>query len=54
MSCIVMQEVQGQTLEVRKEDTQSVTGQRNYTDTPIGGASVGHKEKAGQKADSEH
>ena len=41
---------QGQTLEVRKEDMQRVTGQINDTDTCIGGTSVGDAEKAGQKA----
>ena len=34
------------------DDTQSVTGQSNDTDTCIGGASVGDAEKAGLKADS--
>ena len=36
---------------MRKEDTQSVTGQSNDMDTCIGGASVGDVEKAGRKAD---
>ena len=52
MSCVVMQDEQGQTPEVRKEDTQSFTGQSNDTDTHIGGGSVGDAEKAGRKADS--
>ena len=47
-----MQAEQGQLPERRKEDTQSVTGQGNDTDTHIGGTSVGDAEKAGQKADS--
>ena len=50
-SCLVTQDEQGQTLEVRKEDTQRVTGQSNDIDTSIGGASVGDTEKAGRKAD---
>ena len=52
MSCVVMQDEHGQTPEVRKEDMQSVTGQSNDTDTPLGGPSVGDAEKAVQKADS--
>ena len=51
-SCVLTQDEQGQTLEVGKEDTQSVTGQSNYMDTCIGGASVGDAEKAGRKADN--
>ena len=52
MSCVVTQDEQGQTPEVRKEDTQSITGQSsNDTDTRIGGSNVGDAEKAGQKAD---
>ena len=35
--------------EMRKEDTQSVTGQSNDTDARIGGASVGNAEKVGRK-----
>ena len=53
-SCVVTQDEQGQTQEVFKEDTQSVTGQSNDTDTCIGGASVWDTEKAGRKADSVH
>ena len=37
---------------MHKEDTQSVTGWSNDTDTSIGGAGVGDAEKAGRKADS--
>ena len=51
-SCAVTQAEQGQTPEMRKEDTQSVTGQSNDTDNRIGGTSVGDAEKAGWKADS--
>ena len=51
-SCVVTQDEQGQTLEVYKEDRQSITGQRNDTDTRIGGASVGDTEKAVRKTDS--
>ena len=40
-SCIVMQDEQGQTLEVGKEDIQSVTGQSNDLETRIGGPSLG-------------
>ena len=43
---------QGLTLEMFKEDTQSVTGRSNDMDTCIGGASVRDVEKAGWKADS--
>ena len=46
------QDEQSQILEVHKEDTQSLTGQSNDTDTCIGGASVGEAENTGQKADS--
>ena len=52
VSCIVTQAEQGQTPQMHKEDTQSVTGQSNDTDTRKGGASVGDLEKAGRKADS--
>ena len=48
----MMQAEQGQTLEMRKEDTQSITGRSNDMDTCIGGACVGDAEKAGRKADS--
>ena len=51
MSCVVMQDEQGQTLEVCKEDTQSVKGHSNDMDTRIEGASVGDTEKAGCKAE---
>ena len=51
-SCIVTKDEQGQTLEVCKEDTQSVTGQSNDTDIHIGGTSEGDAEKAGRQADS--
>ena len=51
-SCVVVQAEQGQTLEMCKEDTQSVTERSNDTDTRFGGASVGDVEKTGQKADS--
>ena len=43
---------QYQTLERCKEDTQSITGRSNDTDTHIWGASVGDAEKTGRKADS--
>ena len=46
------QDEQGQSLEVCKEDMQSVTGKSNDKDTCKGGTSVGDAEKAGQKADS--
>ena len=49
-SCAVMQVQQGQLPEKHKEDTQNVTGQRNDTDTHIGGASGENMEKAGLKA----
>ena len=51
-SYVVMQAEQGQTQEMCKEDTQSITGRSNDTDTWIGGSSEGDAEKAGQKADS--
>ena len=51
-SCVVMQVELGQTLEVRKENMQSITNQSNDTDIHTGGASVGDTEKAGRKADS--
>ena len=38
--------------KVCKEDTQSVTGQSNCTDTCIGGTSVRDAEEAGRKADN--
>ena len=50
--CVVTQDEQGQTPEVRKEDTQSATGKSNDTDTCIGGSSVGDAEKTGRTADS--
>ena len=50
--CVATQAAQGQTLERRKEDTQSVTGRSNDMDTCIRGASVRNLEKAGRKADS--
>ena len=46
-SCVVKQAEQGQLLEKRKEDTQSVTGWSNDINTRIGGASGGNAEKAG-------
>ena len=52
MSCVVTQAEQGQLPEKCKEDTQSVTGRSNNTDTRIGGAIVKSAEKAGQKAES--
>ena len=42
-----MQDEQGQLPEKRKEDTQSVTGLSNDTDTHTGGASGENAEKAG-------
>ena len=51
-SCIVMQDKQGQTPKVRKEDMQNVTGQSNDMNTHKGGASLGDVGKAGRKADS--
>ena len=42
----------GQLTEKRKEDTQSVTGRNNDTDTHIGDSSGGNVEKAGWKAGS--
>ena len=45
MSCVVTQEEQGQIPEKRKEDTQSVTGQSNDSDTRIGSASGGNERK---------
>ena len=51
-SCIVTKAEQGQPPEKRKEDTQSVTGWSNDTDSCIGGASVRNGEKAGWKVDS--
>ena len=51
-SCVEMQEEQGQWLEKHKEDTQSITGQNNDSDTCICGPSGGNAEKAGQKAGS--
>ena len=50
MSCVVAQDEQGQAQKVLREDTQSLTGQSNDTDTHIGGTSVGNAEKAGRKA----
>ena len=41
MSSVVMQAEQGQLLEKHKEDTQSLTGWSNETNTCIGGASGG-------------
>ena len=52
ISCVVMQAERGQTLEMLKEDTQSVTGWRYDVDTHIRGSSVGDTEKVGRKADS--
>ena len=51
-SCVVTQEELGQQLEKPKENTHSVTGWINDTDTCIGSASVGNAKKAGRKADS--
>ena len=51
-SCVMTQAEQGQPLEKHKEDMHSVTGWSSGMDTCIGGASVGNKEKAGQKVDS--
>ena len=51
-SYLIIQNEQGQTPEVHKEDTQSITGQSNGTNTHMGGDSVGDSEKAGWKADS--
>ena len=51
-SCVAKYAEQGQTPEMHKEDTQSITGWNNDTDTRIGGASVVDREKAGRKADS--
>ena len=51
-SYVVTQAEQGPTPESRKEDTQSITGWSNDTDTHIGGTSVGKIQKAGWKADS--
>ena len=45
---------QGQLPEKCKEDTQSITGRSNDTDTHIGSASGGNTEKAGRKAVSLH
>ena len=53
-SCVVMQDEQGQTLKMRKEDLQSVTGQSNDMDTRIGGPRLGNTEKGSRKADSVH
>ena len=52
MSCLVTQEELGQQPEMRKENTQSITGRINDTETCIGGANVGNAKKAGRKADS--
>ena len=52
MSCAIVQAEQGQLPEKRKEDTQSVTGQSNDTDTHIGSACGGNAEKADKKAGS--
>ena len=52
MSCVVTQEVQGQTPAERSNTMQSITGRSNDTDTHIGSASVGDAKKAGWKADS--
>ena len=52
MSCVVTQAKQGQLPGKDKEDTQSVTGWSNDTNTHIGVASGGNREKAGQKAGS--
>ena len=46
------QDEQGQLLEKHKEDTQSITGLSNDTDTRIGGASGEKVEKAGRKTGS--
>ena len=51
-SCVVTQAEQGQLSEKRKENTQSVTGHSNDSDTRIGGTSGGNAEKAGRKAGS--
>ena len=52
MSCKVTQVKRGQTPEMHKDYTHSVTGWSNDTDTLIGGTSVGDAEKAGLKPDS--
>ena len=54
LSCLVMQEKQGQVQVECRDSTQSVTGKSNDTDTHIGGPSVGDMEKAGREADSVH
>ena len=52
-SCLVKQSEQGETPEMNKENTQSITGQSNNRDTRIGSASVGETGwKTGWKADS--
>ena len=51
-SCVVMQDEQGQLLEKRKEDTQSITGRRNDIDTRIGSANGENRETAGLRAGS--
>ena len=52
MSWVVTQAEQGQQLEKYKEDTQSVTGRSNDTDTRIGGTIGENAEKAGLKVGS--
>ena len=52
MSCVVTQEVQGQTPAERSNTMQSITGRSNDTDTHIGSTSVGDAKKAEWKADS--